>query len=147
VNGNHIDGTYKDTLENVMATGEFVVNLATWELREEMNASSAGAHRNVDEFDLAKLQKAPSKLVKPPRVAATPAALECKFHTALMLASTSATSRNTTVFGQVVGVHIREDLIADGRVDIAKVQPIARLGYMDYAVVQPVDVFTMERPD
>src|ERR1041385_265522 len=63
VNGSHVDGQYKDTLENVLATGEFVVNLATWELREEMNASSAGAHREVDEFELAKLQKAPSRLV------------------------------------------------------------------------------------
>ena len=147
VNGANVDGPYKDTLENVMATGEFVVNLATWELRAEMNASSANAHRQIDEFELAGLQKAPSRLVKPPRVAASPAALECTFHTAVMLPSIGPKARNTTVFGHVVGVHIRDDLIADGRVDIAKVQPIARLGYMDYAVVQPVDVFTMERPD
>jgi flavin reductase (DIM6/NTAB) family NADH-FMN oxidoreductase RutF len=147
VNGAHVDGPYKDTLENVVTSGEFVVNLATWDLRAEMNASSANARRDVDEFELAGLQKAVSNLVKPPRVAAAPAALECKFHTAVMLPSNSPKVRNTTVFGHVVGVHIREDLIVDGLVDIAKVQPIARLGYMDYATVTPDRVFTMQRPD
>ncbi len=103
--------------------------------------------RGVDEFDLAGLQKAPSNLVKAPRVAATPVTMECKFHTAVMLPSASPKSRNTTVFGHVLGIHIREDLILDGLVEISRAQPIARMGYMDYAVVRADTVFSMQRPD
>ena len=147
VNGPAPGREQKDTVNNVTTTGEFVVNLATWELREEMNKSAAHIPADGDEFDFAGLQKAPSTLVKPPRVAASPVHMECKFHCAIALPSPSPKVRNVTVFGQVVAIHIRDDMIVEGRVDIARAQPIARMGYMDYSVVRPDTVFSMVRPD
>lgn len=134
----------KDTLANVLATGEFVVNLVGWDLRDAMNATSGPYPPDVDEFDIAGLEKAPCRVVAPPRVAAAPAAFECRFLTRTVLPSTDPNYDNGAVFGEVVGVHIREDILTDGRVDMALYQPIARLGYADYAVIR--EVFQMIRP-
>lgn len=149
-NGDHSregvpDSNAKDTLANVRATGEFVVNLATWDLREQMNLSSAPAPHEIDEFELAGLEKAPSNIVKPPRVAASPVNLECKLvqEVALPTHAPSGT-RNNLVIGQVVGIHIRDDLIENGRVNISKVKPLLRLGYFDYAFID--SVFELRRP-
>jgi flavin reductase (DIM6/NTAB) family NADH-FMN oxidoreductase RutF len=146
VNGSHVAGGAKDTLDNIRATGEFVCSMATWETREAMNHSSIDAAHGVDEMTLAGLAPAPSRLVKPPRVAAAQAALECVLHQIVELPSTRPGSANHTVFGRVVGVHISKAIIKDGMIDMTKFQPIARLGYNDYAVVRPNDVFTMIRP-
>jgi flavin reductase (DIM6/NTAB) family NADH-FMN oxidoreductase RutF len=135
----------KDSLANVRETGEFVVNLATWELREQMNLSSAPAPHEVDEFELAGLEKAPSHLVKPPRVAASPVNLECRLLQVVALPTHEPSgTRNNLVVGRVVGIHIRDDLIENGRVNIAKVRPLLRLGYFDYAFIE--SVFEMRRP-
>jgi flavin reductase (DIM6/NTAB) family NADH-FMN oxidoreductase RutF len=120
--------------------------MATWELREAMNHSSIDAPHGVDEMALAGLKPAPSRLVKPPRVAAAPAALECVLHQIVELPSTRPDAANHTIFGRVVGVHIAKSIIKDGMIDMTKFQPIARLGYNDYAVVRPADVFMMVRP-
>ncbi len=146
VNGSHKDGGLKDTLANIRATGEFVCSMATWELREQMNHSSIDAPHGVDEMTLAGLTPAPCRLVKPPRVAEAPAALECVLHQIVELPSTRPDTANNTIFGRVVGVHINRAIIKDGMIDMSKFQPIARLGYNDYAVVRPADVFTMLRP-
>ena len=146
VNGSHVSGGAKDTLANIRDTGEFVCSMATWELREQMNHSSIDASHGVDEMKLSGLAPAPSRLVKPPRVAAAPAALECVLHQIVELPSTRPDAANNTIFGKVVGVHINKSIIKDGMIDMTKFQPIARLGYNDYAVVRPVDVFTMLRP-
>jgi flavin reductase (DIM6/NTAB) family NADH-FMN oxidoreductase RutF len=146
VNGSHKQGGAKDTLANIRATGEFVCSMATWELREPMNHSSIDAPRGVDEMKLAGLAPAPCRLVKPPRVAAAPAALECVLHQIVELPSSNPDTANNTVFGRVVGVHINRAIIKDGMIDMTRFQPIARLGYNDYAVVRPDDVFTMLRP-
>jgi len=143
-NGSHKDGGVKDTLANIRETGEFVCNMATWELREQMNYSSGDAPHGVDEMKLAGLAPEPSRLVKPPRVALAPAHLECVHLQTVELPSTRPGTSNHTVFGRVVGVHISEDIISDGMIDMAKFQPIARLGYNDYTVVR--EVFTMVRP-
>jgi len=144
-NGQHAEGGHKDTLSNIVETGEFVVNIATWELREEMNASSATVPRAVDEMAMAGLEAAPSTLVRPPRVKASPVHFECLHVTTVELPADDPASPNSTVFGQVVGIHISDDILTEGMVDMAKFRPIARLGYFDYTVVD--NVFTMARPE
>jgi len=135
----------KDTINNIEATGEFVCNLVTWDLREGMNVSSTGVGAQVDEFELAGLEKAPSSMVKPPRVAATPVALECRYTQTVPLLDVNGVAQNyTMVIGQVVGVYIDDALIENERVQIAKAKPIARHGYMDYSVV--TELFRLERP-
>jgi flavin reductase (DIM6/NTAB) family NADH-FMN oxidoreductase RutF len=137
-------GRTKDTLANCRATGEFVVNMATWDLRDVMNLTSAPLPADVDEMALAGLTPAPSRLVKPPRVGESPINMECKVLRFVELPSDDPDARNTTIFGQVHGIHIDESVLTDGMVDVTKLKPIARMGYMDYAVVE--QVFEMRRP-
>jgi flavin reductase (DIM6/NTAB) family NADH-FMN oxidoreductase RutF len=144
-NGQHAEGGHKDTLSNIVETGEFVVNVATWELREEMNASSAAVPRAVDEMAMAGLEAAPSRLVRPPRVKASPVHLECVHVKTVELPADDPESPNNVVFGRVVGIHISDDILTDGLVDMSKFRPIGRLGYFDYTVVD--NVFTMPRPN
>jgi len=135
----------KDSQANIESTKEFVCSLATWDLREAMNVTSSSVERGVDEFELAGLEKAASKLVRPPRVAESPVALECRLHDVVRLpGKTGEPDHYNVVIGKVLGIHISDDVIVDGRVDIRRMKPIARLGYMDYAVVD--DFFTLERP-
>ena len=143
-NGLHGEGGLKDSVKNAGETGEFVCNLATWELREQMNASSGMLPRDVDEFEVAKLTPVPSKLVRPPRVAESPAHLECVWLKTVPLPSDDPDEPNNVVFGKVVGIHIDESIILDGMINMNVFRPIARLGYMDYTVVD--SVFTMRRP-
>ncbi|SRR5690606_25816181 len=139
----------KDSLRNIEATGEFVCNLATWDLREPMNKTSATVARGVDEMKLAGLTPVPSRLVKPPRVGEAPAAFECRYHTTLHLPGANGSDEHVyaVVTGLVVGIHIDDRFIRDGIVDTGAMRPIARLGYRDYAVVEPHTVFSMDRPD
>ncbi len=138
------NGPAKDSLVNCEATGEFVANLATWDLRDKMNQTSAGVGPEIDEFTLAGLETEPAQLVKPPRVKAAPIHLECLYHQTIELPSNSPGTRNAMVLGRVIGVHIKDEVLTDGKVDMSKIKPIARLGYMDYARVDTV--FTMPRP-
>jgi flavin reductase (DIM6/NTAB) family NADH-FMN oxidoreductase RutF len=135
----------KDSLAFIRETGEFVCNLATWDLREAMNRTSAPMARGVNEMEAAGLAAAPSRLVKPPRVAASPCALECVLLQILPLADIEGRALDThVVFGQIVGVHIDDRFIRDGLVDTAAMKPIARNGYHNYAVVE--NEFRMVRP-
>lgn len=143
-NGVHLEGGLKDSLKNAQESGEFVCNLATWELREKMNASSEMLPREVDEFEIAGLTPVPSKLVKPPRVAESPAHLECVWLETVNLPSNDPDEPNNVVFGKVIGIHIDDSILRDGLIDMTAFRPIARLGYMDYTVVDTV--FTMKRP-
>lgn len=143
--GYHNEGGLKDSVRNIEETGEFVVNLATYELRDAMNMSSAAAPNNVDEFELAGLEKEPSELVNAPRVKASPAHLECKYtQTVELLKPPDGDSSNLVIFGEVIGIHINDDILNDGMVDMEKADVIGRLGYMDYVRVS--DIFTMHRP-
>jgi flavin reductase (DIM6/NTAB) family NADH-FMN oxidoreductase RutF len=141
--GNHSTGGLKDSVHNIQQTGEFVVNLATWPLREAMNATSVSAPREVDEFDYAGLTKLAATEVAPPRVAESPAHLEC-VHTQTVQLLSDDDEPNTVIFGRVVGIHIDESILVDGRVDMTRLQPLGRLGYLDFVVVN--EVFSMERP-
>jgi flavin reductase (DIM6/NTAB) family NADH-FMN oxidoreductase RutF len=135
----------KDSVSFVEQTREFVCSLATYELREQMNVTSGPAARGVNEMELAGLEPAPSRLVKPPRVAASPCALECKLLQVVALNDLSGASADSyLVLGQVVGVHIDDRFIKNGMLDTAAMQPIARCGYHDYAVVE--SVFSLVRP-
>lgn len=136
-------GPVKDSMRNIEATGEFVVNLATFDLREQMNATSA--HVAADEFELAGLTKAPCELVRPPRVAESPAALECCLHRIVPLPDDDGKAENFLIIGRVLGIHIDDRFIHEGRVDTAAMRPIARLGYSEYATV--TEAWRMRRPD
>jgi flavin reductase (DIM6/NTAB) family NADH-FMN oxidoreductase RutF len=127
----------KDTVTNIQQTGEFVVNMATWAQREPMLASSAPLPSDVDEFVHAGLEALPSRLVKPPRVAGAPVHLECVYHQTVVLPP-GRDGDNTVVFGRVVGVHIDDSIIEGGKLNLAKVAPIARLGYLQYARVDTI---------
>ena len=135
----------KDAMTFAEDGGEFVCNLASYDLREGMNASSAPLARGHSEFEHAGLRTAPSRLVRPPRVAEAPAALECKWlQTVPLKPLGGGEPTNFLVIGQVVSIYVDDRFVADGLVDTAAMRPIARLGYMEYAVVD--EAFRMERP-
>ena len=136
----------KDSLSNLEATGEFTCALATWSLRERMNLTSAPVRRGVDEFALAGLTPAASRLVKPPRVAESPVALECRLWKVVELPGERGGHGYVVAFGHVVGVYIDDRFIRDGIVDTGAMKPIARQGYMEYSVVTPDSVFALNRP-
>ncbi len=138
--------TETDSCDNAEATGEFVCNFVSLDLAQQMNVTSEGFPPGVNEFEMAALEAAPCRLVKPPRVAQAPAALECKVLKAMNLTALDGqTLRARMVFGQVVGVHIRHEFITNGRFDTAKAQPVVRCGYLsDYAVVK--EMFELPRP-
>ncbi|NYT74990.1 flavin reductase family protein [Halomonas sp. QX-2] len=136
----------KDSPRNAQATREFVYNLATMPLSQAMSESSASLPHGENEFDYAGLEMAPSRLVKPPRVARAPAALECRtVHYSELLDLDGKPTDRYLVIGQVVGVYINEEYIRDGRFDTVAAQSLARCGYRDYAVVERV--FELLRPD
>ena len=146
-------GGHKDSLRNILQTGEFTCSIANWDLREAMNLSSAPVAPGVDEFALAGLSPAPSLLIKAPRVAQAPAAFECRLWQTLALPAPPARpgaqvapEGYTLVIGEVVAVYIDDAYIEGGIVQTGKMRPLARLGYMDFAVVTPETLFTMNRP-
>jgi flavin reductase (DIM6/NTAB) family NADH-FMN oxidoreductase RutF len=137
-------GGRKDSQRNAEETGEFVCSLATYELREAMNRTSVQVAADVDEMQLVGLTPAPSRLVAPPRVKESPVAFECRYWRTIDLPGRNGKpGTNAIVLGQVIGIHIADEAIVNGRVDVTRLKPIARLGYGDYAVVD--EVFTLAR--
>ena len=134
----------KDSLVNIQATGEFVVNIVSKDQMQAMSDTSADLAHNTSEFDFAGLEAEASELVAAPRVVGAPCQLECKLWDILPLPEMPNGRRNKWVMGMVVGIHIADDVITDGKIDVLKYNPVARLGYMDYATVD--DVFSVERP-
>jgi flavin reductase (DIM6/NTAB) family NADH-FMN oxidoreductase RutF len=129
-------GERKDSTVNAERTGEFVYNMATYDLREAVNQSAQEVPYGVDEFELAGLTKAPSILVKPFRVAESPIQFECRYHQTLRLPGKSAMGTVDIIIGLVVGIHIKDECIGkDGKIDILNIRPIGRLGYYDYTTV------------
>lgn len=135
----------KDSYTNALETGEFVANLVSSDLIEQMNASSVDAPHGVSEFDYAGLTPEPSRLVRPPRVREAHAALECKVTEILRPKDLNGdpTSRYM-IIGQVVGVYISDDALTDGMFDVVKAGNVARLGYLDFSNVK--QVFQRTRP-
>jgi flavin reductase (DIM6/NTAB) family NADH-FMN oxidoreductase RutF len=135
----------KDSQSFAVESGEFVWNMATYPLREQMNATSAPLPRGQSEFMHARLEMAPSRLVRPPRVAQSPAALECRVTQALRLLDVDGReTTRTLVIGQVIGIHVDPRFVRDGRLDALAMQPIARCGYDEYTVIDRV--FSISRP-
>jgi len=134
------DGT-KDSVANIRDTGVFCVNVVGEAMLTAMNESSATIPRDADEFQRAGLTPVACDTVACPRVADAPAALECRLTQMVTLPGVA----NIVVFGEVTGVHIRDDILKDGRIDPAAYVPIARLGYMDYTAVR--EMFTLSRPE
>jgi len=139
--------TRKDSLAFIEETGEFVCNFTTYDLREQVNQTSAPLARGVNEMARAGLEAAPSRLVRPPRVAASPCALECRWLKTVSLDDCDGRPVDRhVVFGQVVGVHIDDRFIKDGLLDTGAMRPIQRAGYNDYYTVMPETRFSMRRP-
>jgi len=137
----------KDSVVFVEETGQFVCNLATWELREQMNTTAGRYPRGINEMREAGLDAAPSVRVRVPRVAAAPCALECRWLQTLRLDGLAGPATDThVVFGEVVGVHIDERFLKDGLLDTAALRPIARAGYHDYFVATDAARFSMAPP-
>jgi flavin reductase (DIM6/NTAB) family NADH-FMN oxidoreductase RutF len=134
---------YKDTITNIEATKEFAVNLVNFDLREQMNISSSS--KAGDEFAVAGLEKAACHLIKSPRVAASPATLECKHFQTIALPDDTGQVNDWMVIGRVVGIHIADQFIEQGRVNSAAMNPILRLGYSEYATV--LEAWKMRRPE
>ena len=134
----------KDTLENIINTGEFVVHIVPHAMRDEMNVTSGGYARNDDEFQRAGLEKAPSTVVSPPRIANAPIAMECRHHINVGFPGVNGVRGAHVIFGEVVGIHIADEALVDGMLDVTKYRPLARLGYMDYTTV--TETFSLNRP-
>ncbi|MBO0344263.1 flavin reductase family protein [Roseibium limicola] len=136
----------KDSITNVQASGEFVVNLATKALADRMNETSRAHPANVNEFEAAGLTMVESRMISAPRVAETPAALECKVTQILPLKDLNGDAgERVMAIAEVVGVHIDEAYLTEGLFDMVKAGTIARCGYWDYQLT--TELFNMPRPD
>jgi flavin reductase (DIM6/NTAB) family NADH-FMN oxidoreductase RutF len=133
----------KDSIIFIEETREFVCNLATFNLRHAVVHTGIEFPRGVDEMKEAGLLSAPSRLVRAPRVAASPCAMECKLLQIVPLAGLDGASHRIVVFGKVVGIHIDDRFLNEGRLDTVAMRPLARCGYADYSVLD--NVFQMSR--
>jgi flavin reductase (DIM6/NTAB) family NADH-FMN oxidoreductase RutF len=133
------DWRRKDSSDLAERRGEFVFNMATWDLRHQVTKSSQIYDPNVSELVACGLTVAPSRIVKTPRVAESPVSLECLHYTTVALPGNSIGTAHYVVIGKVVGVHIADEVISkDGKLDVARIKPLARLGYADYTYVDKV---------
>jgi flavin reductase (DIM6/NTAB) family NADH-FMN oxidoreductase RutF len=129
-------GKRKDSVVNAESTGQFVWNMATYALREAVNISAEEVPHGVDEFERAGLAKAPSRIVRAPRVADSPIQFECEVVQTVRLPGNSAFGTVDVVFGKVLAIHIADQYIDDkGMVDVLKMAPLARMGYYEYTHV------------
>lgn len=133
-------GDTKDSVSNIRDTGVFCVNIVAYEMREVMNRTSGDWPKEVDEFDDAGIPRAPCETIACSCVADAPASLECKLTQIVQLPGAA----NFVVFGEVTGVHMRDDCLVDGIFDVLSFNPLARMGYRDYTVVR--EKFPLRRP-
>lgn len=133
------DGT-KDSVANIRDTGVFCVNIVEFAMRDAMNQTSGPWPRDVDEFELAQIARSECETIACSRVAQAPASLECKVTQIVKLEG----EVNIAVFGEVTGVHMRDDCMKDGLFDVTRFQPLTRLGYRDYSRI--TEVFSLNRP-
>lgn len=133
------DGT-KDSVSNIRETGVFAVNVVSYAMKDAMNQTSGPWDKDTDEFALAGLDKGACRTIDCAYVAGAPAVLECRLTQIVTLPGEA----NFAVFGEVTGVHLRDDCMVDGRFDVTTFSPLTRLGYRDYSVVR--EVFSLDRP-
>lgn len=134
------DGT-KDTVGNIRETCEFCVNIVEYKMRDKMNSTSGAYGRETDEFTQGEIEKSECSVISAARVFSAPANLECKLTKIVQLPG----EKNMVVFGEVVGVHLRDDCLVDGVFDVSLFSPLARLGYRDYARIEKK--FSLTRPN
>ena len=135
-------GVPKDTLRNIRETGEFVINVVTYELAEAMNLTSGEYDASTNEFEVAKLASAPSKVVRPRRVAESPVSFECKLHQ--ILDFNPGPEGGSLVIGEIVSIHVNERHLKEGRLDRNSLDLIGRMGGMQYT--RTTQRFEMVRP-
>lgn len=133
------DGT-KDSAGNIQDTGVFCVNIVEYAMKDVMNQTSGGWDKDVDEFELAEIEKAECSEIDCARVANAPANLECKLHQVVPLLG----EKNFLILGEVVGIHLRDDCLKDGEFDVLAFNPLTRMGYRDYSVIR--EKFSLKRP-
>ncbi|QMU57026.1 MAG: flavin reductase family protein [Boseongicola sp.] len=133
------DGT-KDSVSNIRETGVFCVNVVEYAMREAMSETSGAWGREIDEFELAGIERAECDTIACSRVVRSPASLECKLSQIVTLEGEA----NFLVLGEVTGVHLRDDCVSDGIFDVLSYQPLTRLGYRDYSRI--TEVFSLKRP-
>ncbi len=133
-------GDTKDSVAHIRETGVFAVNVVDHASKDLMNQTSGAWEKETDEFELAQIAKAECNTIACARVATAPATLECKLTQIVQLPGAA----NFAVFGEVTGVHLRDDCLVDGKFDVTQFGMLARMGYQDYAVVR--EVFTIKRP-
>ena len=132
-------GDRKNTVKNIERTGEFVYNMVSYDLKDAMNASSIAKlpEGYADKFEYSGVTKAPSERIDVARVAESPIQYECKYVTTFRLPANGGISTIDCIVGEVIGIHIKDEVFTpDGKVDICKIRPVARLGYFDYTVVE-----------
>jgi flavin reductase (DIM6/NTAB) family NADH-FMN oxidoreductase RutF len=139
-----VNGTRKHTVVNAEQTGRFVWNLATWDLREAVNISAGQVPYGVDEFERAKVTKEPAMLMDVPMVRESPVKFECEYHSTVRLPGNPPMGTVDVVIGRVIAVHIKDEVLTDGILDVKKTKPIARCGYYQYTVV--TETFDMVIP-
>jgi flavin reductase (DIM6/NTAB) family NADH-FMN oxidoreductase RutF len=134
----------KDTFTNIKNNKEFVVNISTYESKDKMNETCMPLARDKSEIDFASLETKASKLIKPKSLKISPINMECILHKIVDLPVVNDAEYNGIIIGEVIGISIQDEYIKDGRVDVKKLKPLARLGYMDYSVID--NIFEMNRP-
>lgn len=139
-------GKRKDTVENIEQTGEFVYNMVTYDLREAMNKSAVDLPSEVDEFEIAGVTKAPSVRVKPFRVAEAPIQFECVYTQTVRLPGGGVNGTVDVIIGKAVLVHIKDEVITNGKIDVVKIRPLARLGYWEYTTVDSTFEMVIDNP-
>jgi flavin reductase (DIM6/NTAB) family NADH-FMN oxidoreductase RutF len=135
-------GVAKDTLRNIRETREFVINIVTYELAEAMNQTSGDYDPTINEFEVAKLASAPSKVVRPRRVAESPVSFECKLHQ--ILDFNPGPEGGSLVIGEIVSIHVDERYLKEGRLDRNSLDLIGRMGGMQYT--RTTERFEIVRP-
>ena len=133
----------KDTLHNIRATGEFVVNVVTFAVAEVMNLTSGDYDSSVDEFALAGLTPRPSQVVRPPQVAESPVSFECRLDRIIDFGTEPPSG--SLVIGEIVCVHMEEGVLKEGRLDPDSLDLIGRMGGMQYS--RTTERFEMKRPE
>ena len=138
----HSQGGFKDSIANVLSTKEFVVNLATNKLKNQVNQSAIDAPHGMDEFKLFKLKKRKSRMINPPSIFESPVNLECRLLKKINL-KTKIKNQNILIIGEVVGIRIDNQFIKKGKIDSLAMGAISRMGYTEYSEIN--SKFLMER--
>lgn len=137
-------GARKDTLLNIEATGEYVINIVTRRMAERVNQASFAYPHGVDEFDAAGFTRAPSRFVKPPRVAESPVNMECRLFQVVRHGDGPMASNY--VVGEVVAVHFDDAVLVEGMPDVTLIGPVTRLGGDDWGEMNSSSIFSLPRP-